>query len=230
MEKYAFYLGTRKGSVRVKNKNTRPFAGVEGGLVRIRLQQLLEVEEVRDIVVSTNDPETVRIAEEFNSPRIKIDIRPDFLCASETVIEDLIAYIPTIVDAENIIWVTCCTPFADGNVLRKGIEAYEKYVINGEYDSLQSATKLQEHLWSPKLKKIVSHDPSVLKWPRSQDLDPLYILNNAFYINHRNIQLIDRDRIGKNPYMFELDGIQAFDIDYEDDFHLAEIIYKDLHK
>ena len=33
MDKIAFFLPTRKGSERVKNKNTRPFAGIEGGLI-----------------------------------------------------------------------------------------------------------------------------------------------------------------------------------------------------
>ena len=31
--KVAFFLPTRKGSERVKNKNTKPFAGIEGSLV-----------------------------------------------------------------------------------------------------------------------------------------------------------------------------------------------------
>ena len=38
--KIAFYLPTRKGSERVKNKNTRNFAGIEGGLVENKLNQL----------------------------------------------------------------------------------------------------------------------------------------------------------------------------------------------
>lgn len=39
-DKVAFFLPTRKGSERVKNKNTRPFAGDEGGLVEIKIKQL----------------------------------------------------------------------------------------------------------------------------------------------------------------------------------------------
>ena len=39
--KIAFFLPTRKGSERVKNKNTRPFANIEGGLVENKLRQLL---------------------------------------------------------------------------------------------------------------------------------------------------------------------------------------------
>ena len=41
-EKIAFFLPTRKGSERVKSKNTRPFAGIEGGLVENKIKQLLE--------------------------------------------------------------------------------------------------------------------------------------------------------------------------------------------
>ena len=65
MEKYSFFLPTRKGSERVKNKNTRPFAGIEGGIVQLKLQQLLTVYRVQNIIVSTNDEETMRVAESF---------------------------------------------------------------------------------------------------------------------------------------------------------------------
>ena len=41
MDKISFFLPTRKGSERVKNKNTRPFAGIKGGLVENKIKQLL---------------------------------------------------------------------------------------------------------------------------------------------------------------------------------------------
>lgn len=44
-EKIAFFLPTRKGSERVKSKNTRPFAGIEGGLVENKIKQLPEGKE-----------------------------------------------------------------------------------------------------------------------------------------------------------------------------------------
>jgi CMP-N-acetylneuraminic acid synthetase len=42
-EKIAFFLPTRKGSERVKNKNTRPFADIEGGLVENKIKQKIEI-------------------------------------------------------------------------------------------------------------------------------------------------------------------------------------------
>lgn len=52
-DKVTFFLPTRKGSERVKNKNTRTFAGIEGGHLKIKIGQLLQVERVSSIVIST---------------------------------------------------------------------------------------------------------------------------------------------------------------------------------
>ena len=79
MKKYSFFLPTRKGSERVANKNTRTFAGLKGGILKIKLQQLMQIERVQSIVISTNDPDTIDIARSFNSSRIKIIERPEHL-------------------------------------------------------------------------------------------------------------------------------------------------------
>lgn len=227
MEKYSFFLPTRKGSERVKNKNTRPFAGIEGGILRVKLQQLLQVERVKDIIVSTNDPETIEVAQSFGSDRIKVIERPEYLCLSSTVIEDFINYIPTVVDAEHIFWVHATAPFADKEVLESALDAYEQQVLESkQYDSLLSVTKIQQFLWSDKQNKCVNYDRSQVKWPRTQDLEPLYEINHAFYINSKENYLKYHDRIGMKPMMFELDKIHSFDIDWDDDFELAQIIYK----
>lgn len=49
-DKVAFFLPTRKGSERVKNKNTRPFAGDEGGLVEIKIKQLFATKHIDEIL------------------------------------------------------------------------------------------------------------------------------------------------------------------------------------
>jgi N-acylneuraminate cytidylyltransferase len=227
MKKYAFFLPTRKGSERVKNKNTRPFAGIEGGILRVKLQQLLAIDRVTDIYVSTNDEETMKVANSFNNERIKVIERPEYLCLSSTVIEDFINYIPTIVDAEHIFWVHATAPFSDAEILNNALDVYQKQVVEGnEYDSLLSVTKIQQFLWSKAENKCINHDRSKVKWPRTQDLEPLYEINHAFYINSRENYLKFHDRIGENPLLFELDKIHSFDIDWNDDFEIAEAIYR----
>lgn len=225
MNKISFFLPTRKGSERVKNKNTRPFAGIEGGILKLKLQQLLNIERVEDIVVSTNDEQTIEVAESFDNPRIRIIERPEHLCLSSTVIEDFIDYIPSVVESEHIFWVHATAPFADESILNKALDTYIEAISSGEYDSLLSVNKIQQFLWSATENKCINHDRSKVKWPRTQDLEPLYEINHAFYINSRDNYLKYHDRIGEKPYLFELDKLHSYDIDWEDDFAIAEMIY-----
>lgn len=62
MDKIAFFLPARKGSERVKNKNTRSFAGIEGGLVENKIRQLLSTKHVDEIILSTNDEVCMEVA------------------------------------------------------------------------------------------------------------------------------------------------------------------------
>lgn len=230
-EKIAFFLPTRKGSERVKNKNTRPFAGIEGGILKIKLEQLLSIDRVRRIYVSTNDEDTMRITRAFGNSRISLVERPENLCLSSTVIEEFIDYIPTVVDADHIFWVHATAPFADREVLEGALDYYEQDVLRANnHDSLLSVTKIQQFLWSPKERKCVNYDRNVVKWPRTQDLEPLYEINHAFYINSRENYLRYHDRIGENPALYELDKIHSFDIDWDEDFLLAEMIYNNINK
>ncbi|KAA6326694.1 N-acylneuraminate cytidylyltransferase [termite gut metagenome] len=228
---FVFFLPTRKGSERVKNKNTRTFANIEGGILAIKIQQLLNVKRINKIIISTNDPLTIEIAESFKNSKIRIILRPDYLCLSSTVLDDFIKYIPTVIDAHNIFWVHTTSPFANEQVYNLAIDTYiDKVLVKREYDSMLSVTKIQNFLWSKREKQGVNFDRNVIKWPRTQDLEPLYEINSAFFINSIESYFTYNDRIGKNPYLFELNKIQSFDIDWEDDFELAEYIYKSLNK
>lgn len=229
-ERYVFFLPTRKGSERVLNKNTRTFAGIEGGILRVKLDQLLAVDRISTIIVSTNDDATIKIAKSYNNPRIRVVERPEYLCLSSTVIQDFINYIPTIVNADHIFWVHTTAPFADTNVLNEALDFYEEKVLKEKsFDSLLSVTKIQQFLWSKKENRCVNHDRTKVLWPRTQDLEPLYEINHAFYINSKENFLRLHDRIGVKPYLFELDKLHALDIDWGDDFALAEIVYSYLY-
>ncbi len=64
------------------------------------------------------------------------------------------------------------------------------------------------------------------KWPRTQDLKIYYEIDSAVFLSSRANYLKFDDRLGKHPYLYELDGIKGLDVDWEEDFKLAEILYK----
>lgn len=69
MDKIAFFLPTRKGSERVKNKNTRPFAGMDGGLIENKIRQLLGTKLIDEIILSTNDEKCMEVAQNMHQIR-----------------------------------------------------------------------------------------------------------------------------------------------------------------
>lgn len=224
-EKVIFFLPTRKGSQRVKNKNTRTFAGIEGGLLEVKLLQLLECQNIDEIILSTNDEECIGIATKFlnKDTRLKLDKRPDHLCLDTTNLQDLIEYVPTITDGDHILWGHVTTPIAGAEEYDKAVELYLSKLSDG-IDSLISVVELKNFLLDKKGKLI--NNSTDLPWPRTQDLDSLYEINHVMFMAKREIYQKNKNRIGDVPIIHIMDKIKSFDIDWQEDFEIAEMIYK----
>ena len=225
-----FFLPTRKGSQRVKSKNTRPFAGIAGGILELKLRQLMTSRELSNIVLSTNDELCMEIASRVDpgGTRIQVIPRPDELCLDTTKLTDLIRYVPEIIKEEHIIWGHATTPFVDGKDYDEGIVKYFEKVEDG-YDSLISVMPLQNFLLDEK-GEVFNYDAAVNRWPRTQDLTVLYEVNHAMFITSRKIYETENNRVGSKPFLYIQDKIKSFDIDWVDDFLIAEAIYDKLFR
>jgi len=215
------FLPCRSGSERIPNKNTKLFAGVSGGLLSIKLNTLLKTPGIDKIVVSTNDEKVIAIASAINNEKIVIDVRPEHLATSQTSTDDLIKYVPTIIQDEHILWTHVTSPFISVSSFE---EAIEQYFVSDSYDSLMTVNKVQTFLWDNN--KPINYDRSVEKWPRTQTLPELFEINSGFFINSRANYLKYNDRIGDKPFLFVTEGYESVDVDWPDDFQLAEMIYK----
>ena len=91
------FLPCRKGSVRIPNKNTKEFAGIKGGLLKIKLDQLLRLTSIESIIVSSNDDVVLDYVNTYKDSRVVVDERPDHLGTSETSTDELIKYVPEII-------------------------------------------------------------------------------------------------------------------------------------
>ena len=225
-EKIAFFLPTRKGSERVKSKNTRPFAGIEGGLVENKIKQLLATKHIDEILFSSNDEMCIAIAEKYASDsRLRIIPRPNELCLSTTNLQDLICYVPTITNADHILWGHVTTPLVEAKVYDTAIEQYLSKITKG-YDSLVSVKELKNFLLNQEGKLV--NNTTDIPWPRTQDLEPLYEINHAIFLAKRSVYTEQKNRIGQKPLLYIMDEIHSKDIDGEEDFKIAEIMYKTL--
>ena len=217
------FLPCRRGSERVKAKNTRPFAGIEGGLTRIKMEQLLNCPEIDSIVVSTDDITVAEICQNLAteySKSVKIFERPAHLATSNASTDDVIKYVPEIITDGVILWTHVTSPFIDSSVYTAAIQAYRENVNLDRYDSLMSVTKLQKFIWNAN--GPINYEREREKWPRTQTLAPLYEVNSAIFLAPIETYMRKHDRVGKKVYLFELTASQAMDIDWEEDFQLAQ--------
>lgn len=216
------FLPCRSGSQRVPHKNTRDFAGIQGGLLAIKLSQLLQVDSVDQIILSSNDSQVLQIGERLNNNIIKVIPRPQELCTSLTSTDQLIDYVTDLIPQGTIIWTHVTSPFLSASTYQAMIRAY--YDGLHRYDSLMSVRKLQTFLWNEQVP--VNYDRKKEKWPRTQTLEPLYEVNSGVFIADAKIYQSLHDRVGKCVQLFETKGIENIDIDWQEDFLLAEQIWK----
>lgn len=227
-EKVTFFLPTRKGSQRVINKNTRKFAQFEGGLLENKLIQLVKSDIIDEIILSTNDERSIHIAETIRKDyhKIIIDNRPNSLCLDTTNLQDLITYVPSITDAVHIVWGHTTTPIVDQYIYDDAIKTYLEKIELG-YDSLISVVELRNFLLNSDAHII--NNSTDIPWPRTQDLSPIYEINHAMFITNRNVYTSNKNRIGNKPFLYKMNKIQSIDVDWEEDFEIAEMIYNHVY-
>ena len=97
------------------------------------------------------------------------------------------------------------------------IENALSYVLSGKNDSAFSAERVQTFAWYQG--KPINYDLGNV--PRTQDIEPVWIETSAFYIFKKDIFTVHNRRIGFTPYIQEVVGIEALDIDEKKDYDLA---------
>ena len=217
-------IPARAGSERVNQKNTRAFADFSGGLLELKLRQLARVQDVTEIIVSTNDPVVLDQASHFartHDSRVTPIERPDELGRSSTPMSAFIRYTATLRDTGVMMMTHVTHPFITAAVFTDLIAAWRKAEAAG-HDSLVTVTTMHKFIWD--INGPYNYDNTVEKWPRSQDIKPLFEINHAAYLMPFERMRAVGDRIGTNPYLHEMPERLVMDIDWEEQFHLLEDI------
>lgn len=221
MNQNIVFLPCRKGSQRVPNKNTRTFAGVEGGLLRIKLEELLKAKLIDKIILSSNDAEVLEIGKSFNHPKLCVMERPEYLCTSATSTDELIAYVAELIPQGTILWTHVTSPFLTAETYDKMLQIY--HGNRDEYDSLMSVNVIRNFLWNDSCP--INYNRSEEKWPRTQTLQKIFEPNSGAFIADASVYHMMKDRIGERVYMYETSKLESLDIDWPEDFEFAQQLY-----
>lgn len=220
MDMITAFLPCRTGSERVRNKNLRRFGPHRGGLLERKLLQLDASERIDRILLSTNDAMVIEtaLALAIDKPLI-IHRREDSLASAATSTDALIIHALELVATGAMLWTHVTAPFVDGKCYDSAIQSWLTERSNG-CDSLMSVTPIRSFLWSAS--GPLNYDRAIERWPRTQTLEPIYSVNSAIFLCPVEVMRARSDRIGVSPFLYELDAVQGMDIDWEEDFLLAE--------
>lgn len=220
-EKVTCFLPCRAGSQRVVRKNIKPFAGHEHGLIQIKLRQLLAAERVDEVVLTTNDADILAFAESLHSPRLRLHHRIEELSSSATSTDQLVAHALELIPEGHILWTHVTSPFVTSQHYDQMIHTYFDQRKKG-YDSLMSTTSIHGFLWQDE--RPLNYDRAIEKWPRTQTLKPVHEVNSGAFLASAALYRELDDRIGKRPYLYKMDKFISFDIDWPEDFVIAECL------
>ncbi|GAB4066489.1 hypothetical protein KHC28_25850 [Ancylobacter sonchi] len=176
--------------------------------------------------MSTNDEAIIEACDELApsiSKELIVDRRPEEYGTSQTSTDDLIDYALRILPDDSILWTHVTSPFVIGSRYDEMIVRFQAGLNEG-YDSLMSAGVVRTFLWNDR--GPLNYDRSVEKWPRTQTLPPVYEIDSAAFIANFSTMIAHADRIGSHPVLFPLTSIEHLDIDWEEDFHRADEIWR----
>lgn len=220
-QKIVALVPMRHLSMRVPGKNYRDLAGKP--LFHHILNTLQDVPELDGILVDTDSPVILEGLARF-FPDVKAINRPEDLRADTIPMNEILIYDTSLVQADYYLQTHSTNPLLQPETVSRAIETFLGNFP--EHDSLFGVTRLQTRLWDQSGRPI-NHDPDVLL--RTQDLSPIYEENSCVYIFERETLVARRNRMGERPLMFEIPVMEAWDIDEELDFTVADTLYRHLH-
>lgn len=210
-------VAVRSGSVRVKDKNLRPFAG--SSLLEIKLKQLARIPDLDGVVVNSDDERMLEIAGAAGCEAVR---RDPFYASGRAPMSEVYARMAEQTEADVIVYVNVTNPLLRDETLIDAIRKYRELAAEGICDSVNTAHLVKEFLFFEN--QPVNYD--LKNQPRSQDLPDIAALNFAVNIISREQMISGKNVVGRHPYLYLIDEVEGTDIDNPIDFEFAEFLYR----
>ena len=230
----------RKGSRSIPNKNTKLLNGKP--LFMWTVEQSLK-SKCDKVVVSTNDEWVIQIIEDYKSnleqygffniiERLTYINRPDEISGDHSPTE--LALIHAVDQIEDKPEITIClqpsNPFRFNGLIDKCIDKF----IDEKSDSLLTTLKLYDFFW------FEEEDPLIHTWnwyssyhPKERKMrqqfgreEVKYFDCGTIYITRTEELLKSGCRISGKVSVYPISHLEAFQIDYPEDFKIAEQIFQ----
>ncbi|RDU57231.1 CMP-N-acetylneuraminic acid synthetase [Helicobacter sp. MIT 00-7814] len=211
--KVVAFIPIKLNNERFPNKNIKCF--FDGTpLIHFVQKTLLKCKEVDDIYIFCSD-EAIK---PYILDGIKFLQRPTNLDTKETLAADLIQAFSDAIDSDIYILACATSPFVKLKTYQECINT----VKLGNFDSAFAGGKMQKFVWYKNAPLNFTLD----KAPRTQDMQPIFYELSSPYVFTKDVFKKYHGRTSENPYIHEGSLLETIDIDYHEDFEVADILYR----
>lgn len=213
-------IPARGGSKRAKGKNLRSLAGTP--LVARAVNVALKAGFKSAVIVSTDSPEIAEVAENTGA---RVILRPLELATDTASTEDVLLHVLDVLAGEGSApqWVMTLpptSPFRKASTVAAFVAEARKRP--DDQDCLMSVTVDKGDYW-----RMSGDDGVIVRLfadapRRQQDREPLYEENSAIYLTKCAALRETGSILGSSVRGLPIDQLEAFDINTEIDFRIAE--------
>jgi len=223
-------IPARGGSKRIPRKNIKVFCGKP--LIVWSIEKAIESKCFEEIIVSTDDLEIADLAKTYG---VKAPfIRPEALSNDFTETSKVISHaIKWQIENSELPSKVCCiyasAPFIQTKDLRYGLKLLQDNDVDYVFPITSYAYPVQRSLRITSERRIEMFQPEHHN-SRSQDLEEAWHDAGQFYWGKVSAWLDEKPIISKNTIPMYLPRYRVHDIDTNEDWQAAELMFKTIYK
>lgn len=211
--KVVAFVPAKGSSERIENKNLRILDGKP--LFLRQIEKLCSLDFIDEVYLDTESQELIDLASHTGCKILKRD--PN-LATNKTDGNRLFYNEVSQVEADIYIQILCTSPFIKGETIKKGIDVLKE---GTKHDSVVFVKREKQYTWNAETEKTNYNLDDI---PNSFTLPDTIIETMGLYIVSAAAAKGLKKRIGKAPFLLEASAIEAVDVNYPDDFELANFI------
>jgi len=220
MLKIVAFVHAKSSSTRLKNKNMRLLGGIP--LFCHVIRSSLQSKMVTKVIIDSDSEEILKIGEEYGAIPLK---RPIALASNSATGDDLMYWqASNYAETDIVLQVIPTSPF----IMSISIDEAIKKLLKKKVDSVVGVRAEALYTWIAGAPAYFKADGTI---PNSFELEKTVYETTGLYVNRTEFVLNRKKRLNPERCSFyELSKIESIDINDEEDFRFAEIVWKGLQK
>lgn len=212
-------IPARGGSKGIPRKNIKLLAGKP--LIAYTIEHALRARQVNRTIVSTEDAEIAKVARQYGA---EVVMRPPELATDTASTEPVLLHVLSFLEQTEgyvlslVVFLQPTSPLRQPDDIDNAIDTLSA----AGADSLFSCCRSHNFYWRLEDGQPISANYDYRHRPRRQDFTPEYIENGSIYVTKAEILKQHGNRLGGRVTSYEMNPLDSFQIDTEEDFLLLE--------